>query len=206
MKIAGCGLAILLFLPAGFARAQDEPAQPQTLSPAEAARRAREQKQSQPKATKVWTNDTMPKTSGVVNVVGQAPAESDDSATAGENAAGAPGSAQGAAKSAESSSADSSSARGKLQSLKADLNALRRKYDLDSQMYYSKPDYSKDKAGADRLADEQAQINAKQQEIEEAQRQVESLEAQAKAPKAGAEAGGGPNNDSSQPNPNTPPN
>lgn len=47
----------------------------QQESLAEAARKAREKKKDQPKATKVFTNDTLPTGPGTVSVVGAAPPE-----------------------------------------------------------------------------------------------------------------------------------
>jgi len=118
MKIAGCGLAILLVLPAGLARAQEQSAPSDALSPAEAARRAREAKQSQPKATKTFDNDTLPKTPGGINVVGEAPGAIDEAAP------GAPAAAPGSSPAA--ASAEAAAAKSKLQNLKADLDSLKR--------------------------------------------------------------------------------
>jgi len=52
---------------------------------------------------------------------------------------------------------------------------------LDSQMYYSKPDYSDDRAGARKLTDEQAKIAEKQQAIDEAEKKLAELETLLKA-------------------------
>jgi hypothetical protein len=54
---------------------------------------------------------------------------------------------------------------------------LQRTLSLDSQMYYSKPDYSSDRGGAEKLTDEQAKIAEKQQAIEEAEKKLAELEA-----------------------------
>lgn len=207
MSIAGLGLAMLLILPSGLAFAQEQQTQPPSLSPAEAARRAREQKKEQPKAAKVWDEDTMPKTPGVVNVVGQSPVSDETAladAAAGNPDAGTagatPGTGQAPSTTASSAQSDVTAAQEKLKALKADRDTLRRRYDLDSQMYYGKPNYSADKAGADRLADEQNQINAKQQEIDDAQKRLDDLETQAK----NSQASGTPQEAPSNPPSNKP--
>ena len=43
-------------------------------------------------------------------------------------------------------------------------------------MYYAKPDYATDKAGAATLEDEQSQIEAKRQELADAKKRVADLE------------------------------
>ena len=72
---------------------------------------------------------------------------------------------------------DLTAARARLQTLKADLDILQRKYTLDSQMYYSKPNYSADKDGAANIAAEKSDLEAKQQEVADAQMKVDQLEA-----------------------------
>ena len=49
-------------------------------------------------------------------------------------------------------------AKESIASMKTDLDLMQRTEVLDSQMYYSKPDYSNDRAGARKLTDEQAKI------------------------------------------------
>jgi len=46
-------------------------------------------------------------------------------------------------------------------------------------MYYNKPDYQSDKAGAAALNDEQSQIDAKQQEITDLQKKIDDMQAKA---------------------------
>ena len=72
---------------------------------------------------------------------------------------------------------DLTAARARLQTLKADLDLLQRKYNLDSQTYYSKPNYSADKDGAASIAAEKQDVEAKQQEVADAQMKVDQLEA-----------------------------
>jgi molecular chaperone GrpE (heat shock protein) len=219
MKCEWLGLAILLLLPVNSVFA----CPPQSLqyqddqNVVDAARRAREQKKEQPKATRVWDNDSIPKKPGEVSVIGQTPAaaEGDDSAaTAGtknaaaaasdktenpanESASATPapatapasGGGSGAAASEEKTEgskasaeiaaiqSDLASARAQLQTAKADLDVLQRKFNLDSQTYYSKPNYAADKDGAANIDAEKSALEAKQQEVADAQMKVDQLEA-----------------------------
>jgi len=71
MKIALWGLGILLVMPLGGVAGQEQSTQQSQADPVvEAARRAREQKKDQAKATHVWNDENIPKTNGV-SVVGE---------------------------------------------------------------------------------------------------------------------------------------
>ncbi|MGH9745275.1 MAG: hypothetical protein ACRD59_04100 [Candidatus Acidiferrales bacterium] len=202
MKSAWPGLAILLLLPLHSASAR--PQQQGDSSIADAARRTREQKKEQPKSAKVWDNDTIPKKPGDVSVIGPSAAAPDDSAaaapagaadgsTAPADANAAPPAAQpapaadsdGADKSEPSKAAaelaaiqtDLAAAKSNLQTAKTDLDVLQRKFTLDSQTYYSKPNYVADKDGGARIDAEKADVDAKQQEVADAQMKVDQLEA-----------------------------
>ena len=206
MKIAHWGLGILLVMPMGVAVGQAQsPSQDAQQAPAPtpagsseslaaAAKQAREAKKDQAKPARVWNDDNVPKTSDAISVVGQTPAE-------GDNAAAAPGDAANAAAAANGSSGAAgagnraalegsiANAKEKLATIKVDLDLLQRTYTLDSQMYYIKPDYASDTAGAAKLKDEQDQIAAKQQEMDEEQKKIDDLEAElAKLPAAPAPA------------------
>jgi hypothetical protein len=189
MRIARSGILVLLALPVGIASAQQQqqPPQQQADSIADAARRSRELKKDQAKPAKVWDNDTMPKTPGAVSVVGQSAPTSDDSGNqAAANAQGASGTPDaGAAKAGEKSGKDVkallaslAAAKDRLQIEKTELDILQRKYDLDSQMYYGKPNYVADRDGAASLASEKSDLDAKQQEVDAAQKKVDQLEAE----------------------------
>jgi len=123
-------------------------------------------------------------------------AESADNAAkpANEGASGAPGaaSAPGAGDAGEPSEkkdgdklaaeiaaiqADLAAARAQLQIAKADLDVAQRKFNLDSQTYYSKPNYVADKDGAANIDAEKAEMEAKQQQVADAQMRVDQLEA-----------------------------
>ncbi len=199
MKIAHWGLGILLVMPMGIAAGQAQsPAQDaQTPAPtdslAAAAKAAREAKKDQAKPAHVWNDDTIPKSNDAISVVGQTPA--DDSANAAAGTGDAPGAAA-AANSSAGAGGDAAAVRGalegsiqnakeKLATIKVDLDLLQRTYTLDSQMYYIKPDYASDTAGAAKLQDEQDRIAAKQQEMDDEQKMIDQMEADlAKIPAA----------------------
>jgi type I restriction-modification system DNA methylase subunit len=174
-------LILLLSLPGVTGGQQEQGQTPpasdhQQDSIAAAARRTREAKKEQAKPTKVWDNQSLADAPGVISVVGQPAASNDNSARAdGTNpAAGGPPSAGGTA----AIDADLNTAKANLQNFKVDLDLLQRKYALDQQTYYGKPEYSSDTAGAADLASEKNQIDSKQQEITNAERKVADLQAQ----------------------------
>ena len=155
---------------------------------AEAARRAREQKQQQAKATKVWNNDNIPKNPDGLSVIGQAspesqPTSADSSANAPKTAASGDEKKTAPAAAAQKSAIESdlAAAKEQLQTQQNDLDILQRKYTLDQQMFYGKPNYAADKAGAASLQDEQDQIDAKQQEMITAQQKIADLQAKLNA-------------------------
>ena len=208
MKIAHWGLGILLVVPMGIAAGQAQPPSQDASSPvptdslAAAAKQAREAKKDQPKPARVWNDDTIPKSSAAISVVGQTPDDNGGAAAAPGDAAAAPpaaaangsaGAGGGAAaggtdrKALEGSIAN---AKEKLATIKVDLDLLQRTYTLDSQMYYIKPDYASDTDGATKLKDEQDQIAAKQQEMDDEQKKIDDLNAElSKLPAAAAPAG-----------------
>ena len=175
MKIALWGLGILLVMPLGAVAGQEQSTQQSQADPvAEAARRAREQKKDQAKATHVWNDENIPKTNGV-SVVGE---DSAAGVGAGTNGAAAAVAGPGApAENAATVSAELNSAKEHLKSLQTDLDILQRKYVLDQQMYLSKPEHENDKEGAAQMQDEEDQIAAKQQEVADAQKKVDELQA-----------------------------
>jgi len=190
MKLATWGFVTLLLTPAGIVLARRQSDQPQQEdSLAAAAHHTREQKKQEAKAEKVWTNDDIPKGGGSLSVVGHSgtgnsttPADSSANAANGGNepvsSVAAAGKNGTSADKRVSMEADLASAKDNLQSLQNDVDVLQRKFTLDQQMYYGRPDYSSDKAGATALKDEQDRIDAKQQEISDAQKKIADLEAQ----------------------------
>ena len=211
MKIAHWSLGILLVVPVGIAAGQPQPAPQEAQAPAPApapadslaaaAKAARDAKKDQAKPTRVWDDDSVPKAKDEISVVGQAPAADDSgnpAAAAPDAAANTAGAADGSADSKAASKSDRSglensiaNAKYKLATIKVDLDLAQRTYTLDSQMYYIKPDYKSDTAGAAKLQDEQDHIAAKQQEMDEEQKKIDDLETElAKLPAAPAPASG----------------
>ena len=211
MKIAHWSLGILLIMPVGIAAGQPQPAPQEAQAPAPApapadslaaaAKAARDAKKDQAKPTRVWDDDSVPKAKDEISVVGQAPAADDSgnpAAAAADAAANTAGAADGSADSKAASKSDRSglensiaNAKYKLATIKVDLDLAQRTYTLDSQMYYIKPDYKSDTAGAAKLQDEQDHIAAKQQEMDEEQKKIDDLETElAKLPAAPAPASG----------------
>jgi hypothetical protein len=192
------GLAAILFLPVGAVCAQSSAPQSTAQSssdPLAAAAKRAQEKKDQSKPAHVWDNDTIPKAGHEISVVGQ----NDSTASDGTNPGAAPGApaGSGVAVSAPASAQDQAALDAKLQSqvtnakenlasLKTDLDLMQRTLVLDSQMYYSKPDYSNDRQGARKLTDEQAKIADKQQAIEDAEKKIAELEAQLKDSPANA--------------------
>jgi hypothetical protein len=181
MRIAIWGLAILLASLVGTADAQQQTQEQAENSIAAAARRARENKKEHAKPTKVWDNDNIPTSAASLSVVGKAP-PADNSANQPANVppgSAAPGAANSASADASKKSAveaDLAAAKERLQTLQNDLDIAQRKFTLDRQMYYSKPDYAADKVGAATLEDEQSQLEAKGQEVADAKKRVADLE------------------------------
>ncbi|HEX4004413.1 MAG TPA: hypothetical protein VHX36_17295 [Candidatus Acidoferrales bacterium] len=213
MRLAKWSLAILLAAPlaipfAACAQSQDSAQSSQQDSLAAAARRAREEKKDQPKPAKVWDNDNIPSDPGAVSVVGDsaqgAAAPSDQAASdqqppdqqpSADSTTQAPP-AGDKDKAAKAAALDAD--KKQLGSLKTDLDILQRKFALDQQMYYGKPDYSSDKAGAAALKGEQDQIDAKKQQIDDLQKEMNGMQSQVGAPAATSPAPNPPANDQNQ--------
>ena len=190
------GLGILLVLPAGALSAQSS-GQSTSDPLAAAAKRAQDSKKDQSKSARVWDNDTIPKAGHEISVVGSNDAVADganpavtpdgtavaspDGAAGVNPAAPAPGPAPNQADLDAKIQAQINDAKENIASMKTDLDLMQRTEVLDSQMYYSKPDYSDDRAGARKLTDEQAKIAEKQQAIDEAEKKLAELETLLKA-------------------------
>lgn len=197
MKIVHLGLLMLLAVP--FTCAPATAAQPgqQQDSLAAAARRIREQQKNQPKATKVWDNDNIPK-SGGVDVVGpatqaEAPSASAKAPEVSAKEASSKESAEAAKKKTSDLDAQLKAAKENLKVLQTDLDFAQRKYKLDQQSFYQDPNYSSNTSGAAALQDEQNQIDAKKQAVESAQDNIADLEAKL----ASASGAGSNSNDNS---------
>jgi hypothetical protein len=179
MRIARWAFTIFLAAPlAASLVAVTALAQDQDNSLAAAARRAQEQKKDQPKAAKVYDNDTIP-TNGPVNVVGQEPPAGGSNATADTSNAITVESSKPAPTAAEIAELNSDLASGKqrLADLKADLDVARRKYALDQQTYLSDPNHSMNKAGATSLDAEKSDIDAKAAAVADAEKALAAVQA-----------------------------
>jgi len=131
--LAALGLMLFAF-PLCYGAQQKE-------SPAEAARKAREQKKNQPKAAKVFTNDDLAAIStGGVSVVGSAPPPIAEKPTQGEKKPAADKTKEEKPQKDETywrkRFAD---ARGKLRTAEKELDILQRELNLQMQQYYSDP-------------------------------------------------------------------
>jgi hypothetical protein len=195
--VHGLGLGILLVLSAGAASAQSAapPSAGQSASDplAAAAKRVQDSKKDPSKTARVWDNDNIPKAGHEISVVGSNEAVADgtnpavvadanagappDGGAGGANpAAPPPGPAPNQAELDAKIQAQIAGAKENIASMKTDLDLMQRTLVLDSQMYYSKPDYSNDRAGARKLTDEQAKIADKQQAIDEAEKKLAELQ------------------------------
>jgi hypothetical protein len=176
MRIARWAFMILLLTPPAaslLARA----AQAQDDSLAEAARRAQEQKKDQPKAAKVWDNSNLP-TTAPVSVVGQEPSAAGSSTTDTASSSTPAADAKPAPTTAEIAglNSDLDVAKQRLADLKADLDVGQRKYALDQQTYYGKPNFAADKAGAAALAAEKSDVDAKADAVAAAEKLLASVQ------------------------------
>jgi hypothetical protein len=165
--LAFLGLASAVF--AVPLRAQDNPPE----SVAEAARRARAQKKAAAKPATVITDDTL-KPAPASGSSAPTPADSAANPTPAiaPEAGGAPGSADAQAHPNTPSAEDREKKKAEIEALKqqiaakqSQLDLAQRELTLDSDAYYSKPNYQSDKAGAARLAAEQADVNQKKAEL-----------------------------------------
>jgi len=178
-------LAALLVAPfvARPAQAQD---QDQDNSLAAAARRAQEQKKDQPRAAKVYDNSNLPTTG--VSVVGQQPSAAGSSTTDTTSSSTPAADAKPAPTAAEVAQLNSALdvAKQRVADLKADLDVAQRKYALDQQTYYGKPNFVADRSGAAALDSEKSDVDAKADAVAAAEKLLAA--AQAKADEAGKAA------------------
>jgi len=89
--------------------------------------------------------------------------------------AGAPSQTAPAADDKKEKSAEAKAAKEMLAQLQAELDVLKRELSLDSESYYSNPDYTRDTAGKAKLEELQKIIGDKQVSLEEVKKQVEKL-------------------------------
>lgn len=199
--IALTAAGLLLTGLAGAARAQDDSAQ----SVAEAARRAREKKKASAKPVKTLTDDDLPKASAAGSAdasTSATPVKADESGTAQTPAA--------AAKPADAASVEKAKlvyaanvaglerAKKLLAQSEGELDVMQRKEKLDSDSYYSKPDFSNDPEG-------KAKLDAEAQDITTKQEDIETLKARIAELQAAVDAGAPPATESKPPSEEKPP-
>src|SRR5580704_9690630 len=153
LGLASAALSLPLF-------AQDS----STDSVAEAARRARAQKKAAAaKPAIVVTDDTLKPASASGS---SAPTSADTTSTSTADANGAPAGAQAPPAAAAPTEEEEKKKQAQIEALKqevgakpAELDLAQREMTLDNEDYYSKPSYKDDKAGAAKLATEQATVD-----------------------------------------------
>jgi len=172
--------------------------QQDSVAVAEAARKAREQKKTQPKSAKVFTNDNIPTVPGRVNVVGSAPPSTETQAKAA-----APDAAEGKAPAAQEKEAQPeetkgeaywrkrfAEARGKLRTAEKELDILQREYNLMQQQYYSDPNKAlREQYDRSDLNNHLKAINDKKQEVARLKQALSDLEDELR--RAGGDPGWG---------------
>lgn len=191
MKIARTGFVLTASLAlCGIASAQPQAGvkPQQNDSAADAARKSRDQKKAEPKSARVWDNDNIAMPAGGIEVVGpdaNAPVPDANAAAAAatgdQTAAGAAQPAPGALSPAEMAHVQAAikEALAKIDELKADINLSQRRYDLDAQMYYGKPDFAADKDGQKSINREKAALEDKKLQLQATQQMLAELQAKA---------------------------
>jgi hypothetical protein len=200
MLLLGALAAIFVLLPFVTGTwAQDSSGQQGSV--AEAARRAKQKKNAAAgKTSKVIDDDNLSsnlKTGGpdVTNVGASAAAtanpgaaanpqagssaEAADQATAKQGDQDSPKKNEGsAAQDVPEQDAEIAKMKEQAAEVEKELDLLKREFALDSGTYYSKTNYSSDKAGKAKLDDEQQQIASKQQELEQVKARLATLQEQ----------------------------
>ena len=171
-------LAVTLLPPVAFAQSQD------TQSVAEAARRARAQKKSSDKPSKVITDETLDVKKGDVQ---SATAEQLRMPGSPETQAQPAGDAANASPQGSKNASEDDKARvalkervvlkEKIKDAQSDLDLLQREYQLDQDSLYSSPDYAKNTSGKEKLDAMKQQISDKQQELEQLKAKLAALPA-----------------------------
>ena len=105
----------------------------------------------------------------------QAAAKNGDQASAKENDPAAKADDSGAATGDDPRDAEIAEVKAQVAETEKQLDLLKREFALDSEAYYSKTDYSTDKAGKAKLDEERQRISAKQQELDEVKARLAAL-------------------------------
>src|SRR5438128_3098214 len=150
---------------------------------AHVSRRARERKKTAAKPVRTITNDDMP--SAPVSVANSAeaqvnPAKAEDNAAATSDANQAQTAPVNDEKTGEKNAENAAAlerAKKELAQAEHELDVAQRKAALDSDAYYSKPDFANDKDGKANLDAEAQQISDKKQAVETLKARVAELQA-----------------------------
>jgi hypothetical protein len=152
-------------------------------SVAEAARRAREKKNNAAKPVRTLTNEDLPAAPVAESNNGNAqpsPATSPDGAalttTDGRVAPTAPVSDEQSKRKMAENVAALERAKKELIQAQSELDVMQRKAALDSESYYSKPDFASDKDGKASLDAEAQEINDKKQAVDKMKARVIELQ------------------------------
>lgn len=171
----------------GTAVSQPAKAQSQQTSQpsvAEAARRARAQKEKEPpaKPAKVITNDDLKPAPEVANGAVQQPTAGAGQTAPATAAQAAPTTAdtktnsEDASKEREAKEKELADLKKQLASAQSDLDLYQRQFSLQRDTYYSNPDYAHDTDGKAKLDSLQQQINDKAQSVDELKLKVSALQ------------------------------
>jgi hypothetical protein len=189
IAVLAAGLLLTGFAASSLAQSQDDSAQ----SVAEAARRAREKKKAGVKPVKTLTDDDLPAATAAGSSEAGAAATPTKAAAAGATPAPAAAAKPVDAVAAEKAKLEYSAnvaaldrAKKSLVQFESELDVMQRKAKLDSEAYYSKPDFSNDPGGKAKLDGEAQDITTKQEDIETLKARIAELQAavEAGAPRA----------------------
>lgn len=165
-----------------LAQSQDD----QSQSVAEAARKAKERKKAAAKNNIVITDDTIHLRPASADSSGAPPAgtvvtSNSESGQAGESGAKSPAppadstSKESDAKKSEKQQADVAKLKELLADVQKQLDLMKRKFDLDSDNFYSQPDYAHDTAGKAKLDELQKQIGDQEVAVDNVKQELERL-------------------------------
>jgi hypothetical protein len=199
-------IAASILVPYAAALPQDSQDQ-QTQSVADAARRAREQKKTAAKSSKVITDEDMDTKNlkpGAEGLNVGAPPKLDTQPPSPAAVAAAEAADQAAASAGKETvkrageDPEIGGLKEQITQVQKDLDLLQRELALDQDSYFSKPDYASDKAGKVKLDAEQRQINDKKQDLEGLKTRLAALQ-ELEGRKKSAPAAAAPPADSDKP-------
>jgi chromosome segregation ATPase len=166
-------IAVILFAGALVAPAALE-AQQKEVSVAEAARRARAEKQAAAPAKRVWTNDNVPRAPGAAAGAPAAAAAEGGAAPAAVAPAGEAAASDEQAQERAKAKEALDREKANLARARREMELLQREYDLRRQQVFSNP--NPDTAGRREVEQLGAQIEAKRQEAEQIEAKIAGLE------------------------------